>query len=89
MCSTPRACRQKANPGLIFLNRQRQPFDNDNDDEDYAPNDSDGYDGAAPYHRPRRPRSYSHLHVNFEDVTVAHLEELNKCAVKVPLVIQC
>ena len=52
------ARRQKANPGLFFLNRQRQPFDDDepdddesddDDDDDYVPHDSDNDDEDEDY----------------------------------------
>ena len=48
------ACRQKANPGLVFLDRDQQPFNkeeldagdesDDDDDDDYVPDDGDDYD---------------------------------------------
>ena len=42
------ARRQKANPGLIFLDRHRQPFDDDMDDDasDHGPDDEDDDDGT-------------------------------------------
>ena len=50
------ARRQKANPGLVFLDRERQPFDDEepeagdeskDDDDDYVPDDGDDYDDEA------------------------------------------
>ena len=53
----------------------------DEDDEDDADTQMDAAYGewrSDHNRRPRRKVSYSHLHVNFEELNLGHLEELNQ-----------